>query len=1280
MIKDIDLGKISIVPKGTWNSTVQVEYNDIWKHGDSKYLALKDSIGIQPKEDGENWFELSSKGKSAYEEAIDKGFIGTEEEWINSLKQPALDAAGKVDVAIDSIDKRFPEKINQIKEDLEKTIDESVTDKTVRPYVISSRENKVGSFKMGTDDITIYERAVELINLPTNINEEKEYIISDEPLGYGLYFNVDSFSVTTGKGLSSKFFNFNYRISDYYINDNLQSIIKIECIKGINETVKGVLNIRYCKFYGDVVEFEITLPEGINKENISLEIPPLKFNKKLIFSYITDDSNSIYQYQFAPINKRFVPRTFKLPDGRKLVYHMHMDGKPEFQQYVFDSYYPKNFMQCTDGAGVKRRYSTTVAAWTDKLINNGTPDFDAGMQYPWISAKEFKFFRDFGFSIAYHDLDNYSGDGLNQEKFDEFVSNTARKFQEYVGITPKFLVEPNGDHKYLEFAKANEIIQFSTAQSGHSLIQTVYPHRQGFTMDKQSVSIQRIFAYGDDLTYEAEMPKYVVDMINKLKDYSNESDPNNISWLICAAHACSHWESNLFKSIHENFGDIGLDNLWFTTPDEMYEYWFMRTNTVFSKLETPTGLKFKLYIPKMPNFWYRDISVMLSGISSLDGIQVNSGNNVYGTSYNINDGKLLVNLNFDEKLLERTEKYVSIFENDYNTEYNYDNAFYFVQQLKEPLKSTYLERINKYISPPKLMSVVINNGDSTTKDKNVNVKLTYSGQAPSHYQLSESSNFIGAEWLNYTDHPNFSMSGSFGNKTIYARLKNVYGESNSLSDSIEYLEPDLVFNSILINNGDDTTSNNLVNVLFKYSGFPTHYRLSNTETFANEWVEFTNDTVNFTLNEGIGNKTVYAQIKNSKTTSTTKNDTIELVDVNTVKLNSIVINDGEEYSNSNAINIKFNITNSALMYRIAESEDGLNIASWKAYNSSVSYTAGVTTGLINIYAQVKNNTNESEVKSDSITVVKPIVLSSMKLAGDQSEYTGLRVPVTFEITDGTATHYRLSESEAGINNAAWEIYSEDVSYSFQSLGTKTLYGQVKNQLSTSSIVNSSITLKEAPVKILLANVPKGGTDVPNVGFVQAINNGNNKIDLKNTSGVKVGSLCGNYIPYNQEAYTAMNNKYDVINCQGGGNTAYWSFPTLIGTGKYPNTMITDGTSKNIVVPIRSSFTDFNKGRFPVILTELASGTYNVNILLCDNGGIYDSYPWVLQVQNQIKQVTKEDEPTYVVKNNTNWYNFNNVTVDSDGYLFIAQGFATDQTSAPGHARIAPMCIIEIEKK
>ena len=46
------------------------------------------------------------------------------------------------------------------------------------------------------------------------------------------------------------------------------------------------------------------------------------------------------------------------------------------------------FLQCNDGCGVKRRYTTTVSVWPDKL-NDQYIGQDVGMQWPWMSGHFF---------------------------------------------------------------------------------------------------------------------------------------------------------------------------------------------------------------------------------------------------------------------------------------------------------------------------------------------------------------------------------------------------------------------------------------------------------------------------------------------------------------------------------------------------------------------------------------------------------------------------------------------------------------------------------------------------------------------------------------------------------------------------------------------------------------------------------------------------------------------------------------------------------------------------
>ena len=545
MANDIDLGKISIAPKGDWNDKTEVEYNDIWRYKNAKYLALQDSTGVVPADDGVYWYELSSQGKSAYQQAVDNGFSGSEEEWLQSLKQPALDGAARADTAIANMDKRFPEEISKVQSSLYNQLSSDLNDKVVKPLVISSSEQLAGQYKMNGEVIDIYERSVSLSNLPKSAGETKVYVVSDELLGYGAYMNIESFVASAGVGLTKDFFQFNFEILRCFINERLQSCIEIRCKSTLSETgnINAVAHLQYCKFPGDVIEFSVSLPDNIDKEAIQVTIPPIKYNKKKVFSYITDDSYNIYQYIFAGINKRMVARWFgNEPNKNGYYYHYGMQGQTKFDQYVSEQYYPEHFLQCTDGAGIKHRYSTMVACWPDKLRDPYQPSYnDAGMQYPWISEKEFLFYQHFGFSLGYHDLQGYDANITTQAQFDQCVENTVKLFNEYVRMIPKTMIEPNGDHKYLIFSQGNDIIQNLTAQSGDTLIKKAYPFKSDFSLSKYDIAVERQFAYGSDMNDVNDNPQYATDMLKILDNFSKSADKTSIYWLICAAHRSSHW-------------------------------------------------------------------------------------------------------------------------------------------------------------------------------------------------------------------------------------------------------------------------------------------------------------------------------------------------------------------------------------------------------------------------------------------------------------------------------------------------------------------------------------------------------------------------------------------------------------------------------------------------------------------------------------------------------------------------------------------------------------------
>lgn len=618
----------------------------------------------------------------------------------------------------------YPKSDTYSKEEL----DSKLSDKPSGVLSISSKESIIGSFKMGMDNVDIYERAVNLTSLPTVAGESKDFVIADEPLGYGLYFSVESFSASSARGLTSSFFNFNYKITGFSINSNLQSVVTIECVKAISLTVNAILNIRYCKFFGDVVKFEVDLPEGVDANSVNLTFPALKYNKKIVFSYTNDDSYTIWNHIFCLVNKKWVCNEigvdpWKHEPNYKFFYHYGM----EEGAYESTGFVPDKPLEYSDGCGVKHRFASSVATWVDKLYDPKDIS-DINMLYgpamPYNSALESRIMADFGYTVNWHDVFD-SGDTRDQSTFDQRITEKSTEFKRLINLVPKVMVEPNGEHEHITFSIGNELFQMIIAQSGTG-IDLVYPFRTGFTLDKNDIAVKRVFASGTD-------ESYVANMIATLTQYRNASDKSTIAWMIGGAHRNTAEGAAMFTEVESRWGCSGDDSIWFPSVDEFFEYWFMTKFATVGKSVEGQKVKFSLYMPSAENFWFKSISCLLSGISTAEGVTISS--DCPGLSFGMSDDKLLVNLDFNPDLLDKVERYVSKYETSEN-EYDYEDAAYFIQHLKQSLQEPYLSRINAVTNPVNIASLSIDKS-SLSLTNGVSDKLIVTALPADNSQMSK---------------------------------------------------------------------------------------------------------------------------------------------------------------------------------------------------------------------------------------------------------------------------------------------------------------------------------------------------------------------------------------------------------------------------------------------------------------------------------------------------------------------------------------------------------------
>lgn len=169
-------------------------------------------------------------------------------------------------------------------------------------------------------------------------------------------------------------------------------------------------------------------------------------------------------------------------------------------------------------------------------------------------------------------------------------------------------------------------------------------------------------------------------------------------------------------------------------------------------------------------------------------------------------------------------------------------------------------------APGHLRAILINNNALKTKEPDVDLIL--SAANATEIMIANDDAFTGASWEAYVTSKEWILADDQigpgygdGNKAVYVKFRNLSEESVVHSATI-YLKtspPIVGAMPILINEGRVETNNRLVTLLLNASGasFVELYNENNLTTYTGGTVLPYNPTVQWTLSENNGSKTVY---------------------------------------------------------------------------------------------------------------------------------------------------------------------------------------------------------------------------------------------------------------------------------------------------------------------------------------------------------------------------------------------------------------------------------------
>lgn len=470
------------------------------------------------------------------------------------------------------------------------------------------------------------------------------------------------------------------------------------------------------------VDVTVTLPEGETADSVKVEFPKLKFNKRVLMSYTMDDGVAgAYDRIFTVINKKW----------NDTLDFCHQ-GVPPSTGSMFEK-----TLGYTDGTGIEKRFTAGVAIWPQagntymaNFMRKEKPPAD--WRDPYLKWYEIPLLLDFGFSVYEHNTG--TDDPKDVAKIAAgFVRCQEITRKELNGRGFKVLMEPDGNYAYCEAAKLYPPIKM-TCNQGRGNSKMHHPLTDEVEFDK--TVIQRRF-----LT--TKTPEEELAYCRK-----NHDDANPV-WYHLSTHRPGPFLQKLLRMINDAFGKDGVDDIWFATCDEYYEYVFMRKHTSIKVKPEGRQLTVSLTIPQGEDFYYNDLSLLVSGIKAPGQVAVSAGTNVNALSWAKAGEVLLVNVGFNPLVLDRAQRYTARFEGS-RLEGDREDALYFVSQLRKDLQAPYRSRIEAVALRKPLMIEEMSVGKGEGKGHAWTFPIAFkSNRVPTEYKALDHRDHIGEKWALY---------------------------------------------------------------------------------------------------------------------------------------------------------------------------------------------------------------------------------------------------------------------------------------------------------------------------------------------------------------------------------------------------------------------------------------------------------------------------------------------------------------------------------------------------
>jgi len=182
----------------------------------------------------------------------------------------------------------------------------------------------------------------------------------------------------------------------------------------------------------------------------------------------------------------------------------------------------------------------------------------------------------------------------------------------------------------------------------------------------------------------------------------------------------------------------------------------------------------------------------------------------------------------------------------------------------------------------------------------------------------------------------------------------------------------------------------------------------------------------------------------------------------TILVNSVVINGGDENTNTTNVTLTLSWSDSASGdAQMSFSNDGIIWSEWQAYATSASWSLSTGDGLKTVYARVKDTLGNVSANDTDTIILDTVAPTGSIIVADGATYTtSTSVNLTLSATDITSGAAQMSFSNDNVTWSDWEAYATSKTWTLENGdGNKTVYVRYKdNAGNVSENVAGSITL------------------------------------------------------------------------------------------------------------------------------------------------------------------------------------------------------------------------------